>query len=109
MASISITVKSIIRNLSAPTEFCLVIFICFGLTIAATSVWLIHHLSPVAPAPAHSVIQLKNDYILCLRWDCFTGAFTGGGASYGHSLSPMRYKCFTHSSLKRSRRKKRTV
>ena len=56
--------KSIIRNLSLPTEFCLVIFICFGLTIAANLRWISHHVSPVPPTPANSVIRLNNDDIV---------------------------------------------
>ena len=56
--------KSIIRNISEPTEFCLVIFICFGLTIFANSVWIIRHLSHVPPTPTNSVVRLNNDGIV---------------------------------------------
>lgn len=56
--------KSIIRNLSAPTEFFLVIFICFGLTIFANSVWIIRHLMHVPPTPTNSVVRLNNDGIV---------------------------------------------
>jgi len=37
-------VKSIIRGFSAPTEFFLIIFVCFGLSLTACSVWIINHL-----------------------------------------------------------------
>jgi membrane protease YdiL (CAAX protease family) len=70
--AVSIRVKAIIRNLSAPAEFCLIIFICFGLTIAVCSVWIFHHTwrAPQAHADgvAHpgnkDVIHLKNDGIV---------------------------------------------
>ncbi len=55
--------KSIIRNLSAPTEFCLVIFICFGLTIFANSIWIIRHVSHVPLTPSN-VVRLNNDGIV---------------------------------------------
>lgn len=42
--------KFIIRSFSVPTEFCLVIFIGFGITTAGTLLWLIDHVSAV-PAP----------------------------------------------------------
>ena len=56
--------KSIIRNLSAPTEFCLLIFICFGLTIFANSVWIVRYLSHVPATPSNSVVRLNNDGIV---------------------------------------------
>jgi membrane protease YdiL (CAAX protease family) len=57
-------VKLLIRKLSAPTEFCLVIFICFGLTIFANSVWIVRHLSHVPLTPTNSVVRLNNDGII---------------------------------------------
>lgn len=69
--AVSIPVKSIIRNLSAPTEFLLIIFVCFGLTLAVSSVWIINHLRHVplphtngAAHPDKDVIHLKNDGII---------------------------------------------
>lgn len=58
--------KSIIRGLSVPTEFFLVVFICFGLTIMANVMWLIHNISPshVSPMPANSAVHLNNDGII---------------------------------------------
>jgi len=53
-------VKSIIRNLSAPTEFCLVIFIGFGLTIAGTFSWLIDHLWAVPLGSSDGLTHLNN-------------------------------------------------
>lgn len=63
--------KSFIRNLSLPTEFCLVLFLCFGLSIAASLIWITNHLKHAPQphiqntSPAHpdnkDVIQLKND------------------------------------------------
>jgi membrane protease YdiL (CAAX protease family) len=55
-------VKSIIRSFSVPTEFCLVIFIGFGITIVGTLVWMINHLGAAAPAP--SAMRLNNDGII---------------------------------------------
>jgi len=59
-------VKSIIRSLSAPTEFCLLICICFGLTITANSLWIIRHISVshLPSALTNSVVHLKNDGIV---------------------------------------------
>jgi uncharacterized protein len=67
-------VPSLIRNLSTPTEFCLILFLCFGLTIAASCIWAINHLShrPQAPAAVgtHSgarnkdVINLENSNVI---------------------------------------------
>lgn len=54
--------KAIIRHFSAPTEFCLVIFIGFGITIVGTLAWLINHLGPEAPAA--SAMHLTNDGII---------------------------------------------
>ena len=64
--------KSIIRNLSTPTEFCLIIIICFGLSIAASSIWIIKHLRHGLPPHTNSVthpgnkdvIHLKNDSVV---------------------------------------------
>ena len=56
--------KSFIRNLSAPAEFCLVIFTCFGLSIFASSRWIIHHLSSAPPPPASNLIRLNNHDII---------------------------------------------
>ena len=66
------TMKSFIRNLSRPAEFCLILFICFGLSIAAASIWIINHLGhapqlhgSVVVHPANKdVIHLKNDGIV---------------------------------------------
>jgi uncharacterized protein len=55
-------VKSIIRSFSVPTEFCLVIFIGFGLTIVGTLVWLINHADAATVAP--SAMRLNNDAII---------------------------------------------
>jgi hypothetical protein len=52
-------VASFIRNLSAPTEFCLILFLCFGLTIAASCIWAINHLSHRPQAHAASVTHSK--------------------------------------------------
>jgi membrane protease YdiL (CAAX protease family) len=57
-------VKSIIRNLSTPTEFCLVVFLCFGLTITASIVCITQHLSAVAPIPGAAAMRLTNDGII---------------------------------------------
>jgi len=58
----SAAVKSIIRSFSAPTEFCLVIFIGFGLTIAGTIYWIILHLS--AMPGTSDAMRLTNDGIM---------------------------------------------
>jgi uncharacterized protein len=55
-------VKSIIRSFSVPTEFCLVVFIGFGLTIVGTLAWMINHL--YAPAAAPSAMRLTSDGII---------------------------------------------
>jgi hypothetical protein len=55
-------VKSIIRSFSVPTEFCLVIFIGFGITIVGTLAWMINHLGATAPTPA--AMRLNNDSII---------------------------------------------
>ena len=65
------TPQSIIRRISAPTEFGLVIFICFGLTIWASLRWLIRNVSAGIPtsaptASSSSAIQLNNNDILSL-------------------------------------------
>lgn len=52
--------KSLIRRLPAPAEFCLVIGICFGLNIFANSVWVFRHLSSVTPTPGGGTIQITN-------------------------------------------------
>ncbi len=54
-------IKSFIQSFSAITEFCLVISICFGLTIVVTSVWLIRQLSHAPPAPYNQIIHLRNN------------------------------------------------
>ena len=64
-----------IRRISAPTEFCLVIFVCFGLTIWATARWLIRQFSPGIPtpaptAPSSTAVHLNNDdaiFLLVLK------------------------------------------
>ena len=54
--------KSIIRNLSGPTEFCLILFVCFGLTIVGNTVWLIEHLwLAVAQTPALEPRHIQNE------------------------------------------------
>jgi hypothetical protein len=59
-------VKTIIRGFSAPTEFLLVVFICFGLTIVQTSAWIIHNIG-AAHAPASVETRpLQNDGIIFL-------------------------------------------
>lgn len=55
-----LSMKSFIRGLSLPTEFCLVIVICFGLNIAANSVLLVRHFSPVTPTHTRGPIQITN-------------------------------------------------
>ena len=54
--------KSIIRSFSVPTEFCLVIFIGFGITIVGTLAWMISHWGATAPLPA--AMRLNNDGII---------------------------------------------
>lgn len=56
--------KSFVRNLSAPTEFCLVILICFGLTIIGTLFWLVRHLPVFPPLPAGGVIHLDDRSVI---------------------------------------------
>lgn len=58
--------KSTIRGLSVPTEFFLVVFLCFGLTIMANVTWIIHQVSPshVSPMPTNSAVHLNNDSII---------------------------------------------
>jgi membrane protease YdiL (CAAX protease family) len=66
------TMKSFIRSLSPLTEFCLVIFICFGLSIAASLIWIGNHLNHAprlhTQGMAHpnikDVIQLENGDIV---------------------------------------------
>jgi len=55
-------VKSIIRSFSVPTEFCLVTFIGFGITIAGTLVWLIDHLATIPTGP--TALRLDNAGIM---------------------------------------------
>jgi membrane protease YdiL (CAAX protease family) len=55
-------VKAIIRSFSVPTEFCLVIFIGFGITIVGTLAWMMNHFGPAAPAS--SAMRLTNDGII---------------------------------------------
>jgi hypothetical protein len=57
-------VKSIIRNFSAPTEFLLVIFICFGLTIASCLVWITNQLYRIPRTPGGGVELLSNQRII---------------------------------------------
>jgi membrane protease YdiL (CAAX protease family) len=45
--------KSFIRNLSAPAEFCLVILICFGLSISYSIQVIASHLMHMAPPQPH--------------------------------------------------------
>lgn len=45
--------KSFIRNLSAPAEFCLVILICFGLSISYSIQVIASHLMHMAPPHPH--------------------------------------------------------
>src|SRR5579872_1828727 len=55
------TPQSIIRGLSLPLEFCLVIGICFGLNIAAISIRTIRNLSPhVTTTHASGPIHITN-------------------------------------------------
>jgi membrane protease YdiL (CAAX protease family) len=63
---VCIPVKSIIRSFSAPTEFLLVLFICFGLTIVHVSAWIIHNVwAGHAPASVETR-PLENDAIIFL-------------------------------------------
>jgi membrane protease YdiL (CAAX protease family) len=55
-------VTSIIRSFSVLTEFCLVIFIGFGITIVGTLAWMINHLSADPAAPV--AMRLNNDGII---------------------------------------------
>lgn len=50
---------SIIRNFSLFTEFCLVVFIAFGLAIAGNCGWMISHWEH--QITSSDVVQLKND------------------------------------------------
>ena len=65
--------KAIIRNLSSPGEFLLIIAVCFGLSITASVIWLIHHghwpalqthPSFGSPSPNKDVVHLRNDDIV---------------------------------------------
>jgi uncharacterized protein len=55
-------VKSIIRSFSVPTEFCLVIFIGFGLTIVGTLAWLINYVPGILTTPTS--LRLDNAAII---------------------------------------------
>jgi membrane protease YdiL (CAAX protease family) len=55
-------VKSIIRSFSVPTEFCLVVFIGFGLTIVGTLASIVNHL--YATTAASSAMRLTNEGII---------------------------------------------
>jgi membrane protease YdiL (CAAX protease family) len=65
-------VKAIVRSFSSSTEFILILVTCFGLSIAASTIWVINHVSrvPVAyPATTtrpntRDVIQLTNDGVV---------------------------------------------
>jgi hypothetical protein len=57
-------VKSIIRNFSAPTEFLLVIFITFGLTVASCLVWITNQLYRIPRTPGSGVELLSNQRII---------------------------------------------
>jgi len=56
--------KAIIRNLSAPTEFLLVISISFGLTIAGCLVWIINQLYRIPRTHGSGVELLDNQRIV---------------------------------------------
>jgi len=59
-------VKSIIRGFSAPTEFLLVLFVCFGLTMVHITAWIIHNVW-VGHAPSSVETRpLQNDGIIFL-------------------------------------------
>jgi membrane protease YdiL (CAAX protease family) len=45
--------KSFIRNLSAPAEFCIVILLCFGVPLSSSVLVIVRHLMHVAQAQAH--------------------------------------------------------
>ena len=65
--------KAIIRKLPAPVEFALILAVCFGLSIAASVIWLIHHghlptvqthPSAISQTPNKDVVHLRNDGIV---------------------------------------------
>ena len=60
--------KALIRNLPAPVEFVLVIAVCFGLSVAASLMWLLHHghltLPQTTPGHHPAVMNLTNDGIV---------------------------------------------
>jgi len=66
-AAVFIPVKSIIRNLSAPTEFFLIIFVCFGLTLAVGAAWTINHLWKVAPSHPNGVAHADSEDVIHLK------------------------------------------
>lgn len=45
--------KSLLRNLSAPAEFCIVILIAFGLPLTGSILVIARHLMNVEPRPVH--------------------------------------------------------
>ena len=59
--------KSFIRNLSLPTEFCLVLFICFGLSIAASLIWIINHVGQASQSHAGSIVHPGNKDVIQLK------------------------------------------
>jgi len=59
--------KSFIRNLSLPTEFCLVLFICFGLSIAASLIWMGNHLSHAPQTHAQGIVHPDNKDVIQLK------------------------------------------
>jgi len=57
-------VKAIIRSFSQPTEFLLILAIAFGLTIAASTIWVVNHtLHTPEPHPAGIVRPDNKDVI----------------------------------------------
>src|SRR5579859_227180 len=80
--------RSLIRRLPAPAEFCLVIGICFGLNIVANSVWIFRHLSSVTPTPGRGTIQITNGNIVVVVFDSLKlGAALWIGSIRGWSLA----------------------
>ena len=59
--------KSFIRNLSLPTEFCLVLFICFGLSIAASLIWIINHVVQAPQTHAGSIVHPGNKDVIQIK------------------------------------------
>jgi len=63
---VCITVKSIIRSFSAPTELLLVLFISFGLTIVHITAWIIHNVWAAQAPSSVETRPLQNDGIIFL-------------------------------------------